>query len=68
MSGPPAVPRVAQSLDAKQGTAPTQNTVRDNELHDNMPVDLYSDGTGSANRFLENECATTSPANLGGCG
>jgi len=53
---------------AKNGGAdPTNNTVGDNDLHHNQPVDLYSDGSGSGNRFLDNQCTTTSPANLGGC-
>jgi nitrous oxidase accessory protein NosD len=49
------------------GADPMNNTVRDNELHRNTPVDLFYDGSGSGNRFLDNECTTTSPANLGGC-
>ena len=49
------------------GANPTHNTITDNELHNNKPFDLFWDGTGTGNRFLDNECVTTSPTNLGGC-
>jgi nitrous oxidase accessory protein NosD len=52
---------------ANQGGAnPTNNTVRDNTVRHNTPFDLFSDGTGSGNRFSDNECRTSQPAGL--CG
>lgn len=49
------------------GPDPTDNTVRNNELHRNQPADIVSDGTGSGNVIKHNECQTTIPADLGGC-
>jgi hypothetical protein len=43
------------------GADPTNNTVRNNELHGNAPADIVWDGTGSGNKIFRNECATTSP-------
>ena len=49
------------------GADPTDNTVRNNELHHNEPADIVSDGTGTGNVVKHNQCQTTIPANLGGC-
>jgi hypothetical protein len=48
------------------GVIPKNNTIRDNMLHNNSPFDLFSDGSGTGNRFLDNECATSQPPGL--CG
>jgi hypothetical protein len=37
------------------------NTVRDNELRNNAPADIFYDGKGSGNQFLENDCTTSVP-------
>jgi nitrous oxidase accessory protein NosD len=52
---------------APDGADPTDNTVRNNELHHNRQADIVSDGTGSGNVIKQNECRTTIPADLGGC-
>ena len=49
------------------GADPTDNTVKNNEAHRNQPADIVSDGTGSGNVIKHNDCATTIPADLGGC-
>jgi parallel beta-helix repeat protein len=49
------------------GADPTNNTVRNNELHNNKVVDIFWDGTGSGNRVRHNECSTAQPPNLGWC-
>ncbi|MEP6625784.1 MAG: right-handed parallel beta-helix repeat-containing protein [Acidimicrobiia bacterium] len=46
------------------GTVPTNNRVEDNRLKHNTPVDIFSDGTGSGNRFHDNSCTTSTPAGL----
>lgn len=48
------------------GADPTNNTVRDNDLHNNKVVDIFWDGTGSGNRIRDNDCATTQPPHLVG--
>lgn len=48
------------------GTAPSNNTVRENEILRNQPFDIFWDKTGSNNVFKENECRTSSPPGL--CG
>jgi parallel beta-helix repeat protein len=47
-----------------QGSAATLNTIVDNTVRNNQPFDLASDGLGTGNRFLSNECRTSMPAGL----
>jgi hypothetical protein len=49
---------------APGGVDAMDNTVRDNEFRDNAPVDIFYDGKGSGNRFLENDCTTSVPPGL----
>jgi nitrous oxidase accessory protein NosD len=58
---------VIVSTKAEGGANPTNNTVRNNELHNNKVADIFWDGTGSGNRVRHNECATAQPSNLGWC-
>lgn len=46
------------------GTVPTNNRIVDNRLKDNAPVDVFSDGSGSGNRFHENRCSSSVPGGL----
>lgn len=46
------------------GTVPTNNRIVDNRLKGNAPVDIFSDGSGSGNRFHENRCASSVPGGL----
>jgi parallel beta-helix repeat protein len=48
------------------GVAPSNNTVRDNEILRNQPFDIFWDKTGNTNVFKENDCRTSSPPGL--CG
>jgi len=43
---------------------PTNNRVEDNQAKRNSPVDLFSDGTGSGNKFDGNSCTTSTPVGL----
>ena len=49
------------------GADPTDNTVRDNEAHKNMPADIVWDETGSGNEVKDNDCHLAMPDNLGWC-
>ncbi len=49
------------------GADPMNNTVRDNDLSNNKPVDIFWDGTGTGNKVRGNDCETAQPANLGWC-
>lgn len=49
------------------GADPTDNTVRDNEAHKNMPADIVWDKTGSGNEVKDNDCHLAIPDNLGWC-
>jgi hypothetical protein len=46
------------------GTDAMDNTVRDNEFRNNARADIFYDGKGSGNRFLENDCSTSVPPGL----
>ena len=46
------------------GTTPMNNRVSDNRLKRNVPVDIFSDGSGSGNIFSENQCSTSTPGGL----
>lgn len=46
------------------GSAVIDDTVRDNELRHNVPADLLYDGSGSGDRFSDNECGSSSPTGL----
>jgi parallel beta-helix repeat protein len=43
--------------------APNNNSVHDNKIHDNTP-DINWDGSGSGNKFLSNNCDTSTPGGL----
>jgi len=45
------------------GTDPTHNTVRNNFVRNNVPVDIAWDGTGSGNVIRTNDCRKTVPMN-----
>ncbi len=49
------------------GADPTDNTVRDNDAHKNMPADIVWDKTGSGNEVKDNDCHLADPDNLGWC-
>jgi nitrous oxidase accessory protein NosD len=49
------------------GSDPTNNRVKDNDLHGNQPADIVSDQTGTGNRVIDNQCQTAIPGNLGWC-
>ena len=40
------------------------NTIADNSVRGNQPVDLAYDKSGSGNRFVSNECRTSTPVGL----
>jgi hypothetical protein len=46
---------------APGGVDAMDNTVRDNEFRNNAPVDIFYDGKGSGNQFLENDCTSSIP-------
>jgi Right handed beta helix region len=46
------------------GVIVKNNTIRNNVLHNNSPFDLFSDGTGSGNKFIANSCSTSHPTGL----
>ena len=46
------------------GTTPMNNRVSDNRLKRNVPVDIFSDGSGGGNTFNENRCSTSTPGGL----
>jgi parallel beta-helix repeat protein len=45
------------------GNDPVGNLIKENTARNNQP-DLYYDGTGSGNRFVDNSCRTSTPADL----
>lgn len=45
-------------------TKATDNTVTDNEVRHNKPVDIFWDGMGTGNRFKHNECKKSMPSNI----
>jgi hypothetical protein len=58
---------VIVSTKAGGGADPTNNTIRDNEVRHNTPVDILWDGTGTGTTVQDNHCGTAQPANLGWC-
>jgi nitrous oxidase accessory protein NosD len=44
--------------------APSGNTIRKNVAFRNQPFDIFWDGTGTGNRFVDNRCATSQPGGL----
>ncbi|MDQ6675158.1 MAG: right-handed parallel beta-helix repeat-containing protein [Chloroflexota bacterium] len=46
------------------GSAASNNTIVDNTARNNLPFDLAYDKLGSENRFVSNECRTSTPAGL----
>lgn len=45
------------------GSDATGNTIKDNNIKNNVPVDIFWDGKGT-NRFLSNDCKTSIPPGL----
>jgi Right handed beta helix region len=43
------------------GADPVDDLVRRNHAHRNSPVDILYDGSGSGNRFVRNDCGTSTP-------
>jgi len=52
---------VVASAQAAGGADPTNDLVRRNHAHGNTPFDIMWDRTGSGNRFVANDCDTSSP-------
>ena len=48
------------------GSNPIGNVVARNKLHDNSPYDIWYDGTGKNNDFVDNRCSSSRPGGL--CG
>jgi parallel beta-helix repeat protein len=46
------------------GTSESNNTIVHNTSRGNAPFDIAYDGAGAANRFVNNECRTSTPAGL----
>jgi len=46
------------------GSKPFDNTIADNSLRGNQPVDLVYDKSGSGNRFVSHECRMSMPADM----
>ncbi len=44
------------------GTEPVGDLVKRNHAHRNSPFDILYDGSGSGNRFVKNDCGTSSPS------
>lgn len=43
------------------GSDPMNNTIKDNEILNNTQFDILWDGSGTGNKFLDNECKTSVP-------
>jgi parallel beta helix pectate lyase-like protein len=52
---------VASSV-AGGGRTPVGNLIKENHAHNNSPFDILYDGSGFNNRFVDNDCGTSSPA------
>lgn len=66
-SGPSPLPSggiVVLDTTSFGGTVPTGNLISDNRLRGNAPSDLFSDGSGTGNRFHENRCESSIPPGL----
>src|SRR5215813_13428180 len=46
------------------GADESHNTVADNDLHRNQRADIVWDGSGTDNRFIDNDCASSIPPGL----
>ena len=46
---------------------PTNNLVKDNNLHGNQPADIFWDQTGTGNKVTDNDCDSAIPGTLGWC-
>lgn len=46
------------------GPAPINNLIRNNVAHRNRPYDIFWDGSGSSNRFVNNDCDRSSPPGI----
>jgi parallel beta-helix repeat protein len=64
-SGIPSGGLVVVDTSGFGGTAPMDNRIEDNRFSANQP-DVFWDGTGTGNRFEDNQCTTSTPADL--CG
>ena len=60
-SGPSAFRGGISLFKAGPGYVPRDNTVRGNAAFGNRPVDLFYDGTGSGNVWVNNACDTSQP-------
>ena len=60
-SGPSAYHGGILLAKAAPGYVPRDNIVRDNVAFGNRPIDLFYDGTGSGNRWVNNSCDTSQP-------
>ena len=60
-SGPSAYHGGILLAKAAPGYVPHDNIVRDNVAFGNRPIDLFYDGTGSGNRWVNNSCDTSQP-------
>lgn len=55
---------VASAHALSGGSNPDFNTITGNTAYRDHPADLIWDGTGTAVRFIDNECATSIPSGL----
>jgi hypothetical protein len=53
---------VVASSKVAGGSDPVGNLVKRNHAHGNTPFDILYDKTGSNNRFVDNDCGTSSPS------
>ena len=60
---PPGGIVLVDSSDAGGGT-PARNKIKSNSAFDNHPDDIFWDGTGSGNTFVDNLCGTSRPDGL----
>jgi len=70
-SNKPSGPSIASGgivVLSNQTGPPTNNVVTDNEAEHNQPADIFSDGTGAANKLQGNNCDISIPASLDACG
>jgi hypothetical protein len=47
-----------------QGSDAAHNSIVDNTVRDNQPFDLVYDGLGTGNKFVDNDCKTSTPSGL----
>jgi hypothetical protein len=46
------------------GSAPSNDTIMENDLQNNSPADIVWDGSGTGNQFVGNSCHKSSPPHL----